>query len=169
MDPDESVFAVADALGPDFVELAPDGEAHFDPSNIALIAATSILTAACGGVLAAIQQSAQAATTSVLQAVRQAVRGRLSRKRVQEAFTEVTDDKARDAAFDATAASLAEVQRSAAGLDPAELAGMVEAAAAAVRQELEGLGLSPSPAERVQRSVSIQLAITVNLPTENPD
>jgi hypothetical protein len=164
MDPDEAVFAVADALGPDFIELAPDGEAHFDPSNIALIVATSIVTAACGGVLAAIRQSAQAVTASVLQAVTQAVRGRLSHRRVQQAFTEVTDDKARDAALDAAAAELADVQRSATGLDRAELARIVEASAAVVRQELEGLGLRPDPAERVQRSVSVQLAVTVNLP-----
>ena len=161
---DEAVFAVADALGPDFVELAPDGEAHFDPSSIALIAATSIVSAACGGVLAGIQQAAQGATAALIESVTQAVRRRLPRKRVKETFTEVTDDTARDAALDAAAADLAEVQQSAAGLGQAELARIVEATAAVVRQELEGLGLSPGPAERVQHSVSVQLAITVNVP-----
>jgi hypothetical protein len=163
VEPDEAVFAVADALGPDFVELAPDGEAHFDPSSIALIAAASIVSAACGGVLAGIRQAAQGATSALIQSVAQAVRRRLSRERVTNTFTEVADGTARDAVLDAAAADLAETQRSAAGLGQADLARIVDATAAAVRQELEGLGLSPRPAERVQHAVSIQLAITINL------
>lgn len=163
MEPDEAVFAVADALGPDFVELAPDGEAHFDPSSIALIAAASIVSAACGGVLAGIQQAAQGATTTLIQSVTRAVRRRLPRERVNNTFTEVADDTTRDAALDAAAADLAEVQQSAAGLGQADLARIVDATATAVRQELEGLGLSTRPAERVQHSVTVQLAITVNL------
>jgi hypothetical protein len=164
VDADGTVFAAADALGPDFVELAPDGEAHFDPSGIALLAAASIVSAACGGVLAGIRQAAQGATTALIDGVVRAVRQRLPRDGVRKTFTEVADDTAMDAALDAAAADLAEVRTFAVGIGQADLARIVDATATAVRQELESLGLSPNPAERVRQCLSVQLAITVSLP-----
>ncbi|MFI5067324.1 MAG: hypothetical protein ACHP9Z_25540 [Streptosporangiales bacterium] len=164
MDPDDAVFAVLDALGPDFVELAPDGEAHFDTAGTALLVAAAILGAVTDGVLAGIRESAKNGTTALIQAVTRQIRQRLSRERVKEPFTEVTSNEARDTALDATAAGLAEVQHAAAAVDPAALAQLTAASATAVRQALADLGLHRGAAERAGNAVSVQLSITLQLP-----
>jgi hypothetical protein len=84
----DPVIAIEDAIGADYYELAPPGEAHFDPFSVGTLLACCIVYAVGAGVKDGIQEAAKDLTVSVLRACGRRVSERLTPERFREVFTE---------------------------------------------------------------------------------
>jgi hypothetical protein len=162
MDADEPIYAIADALGPDVIELAPADEDHFDASSAALMAASAVAGAVGSGILGSIRQAAQDSTTALLRKAGWEIGRRITRKHLQPIFDSDIGQEAEIAALDAAASQL----RAAAGaikeLDAARRDQLVQISAAAVGEALMRLGLNDATANRVQQTVQVQIQITLD-------
>lgn len=66
---DAATIEISEALGPDFADLAPPGEAHFFPAAVALAVAYWLLKAVLAGIHDGIQEAAKQGTVDVLGAI----------------------------------------------------------------------------------------------------
>jgi hypothetical protein len=161
VNPDEPIFAVADALGPDFIELAPADEGHFDGSGVALLVAAATVSAVGSGIAAGIRQTAQEGTVLVIKKAAAQIRRRLSGSQIRQVFSTESTPQAHEAALDAAASQFAAAVRAARDLEAAQQAQLAELSAAAVRDALQRHGLRAAAASRVQRAVELQITVSL--------
>ncbi len=159
---DEHLFAIADALGPDVVELAPADEGHFDGASVALMVSSAVAGAVGSGVLAAVTQSAQEGTERLIQSAVATVRRLLSRKAIEPLFQEDVPPEQRDTALDAAAARYSAALQAIEHLDTTVRDQLAQASAAAIRDTLEELGLGEQAGERVRSEVYLQLTLSIH-------
>lgn len=161
MESDEPIFAIADALGPDVMELAPPDEKHFDGSGTALLVASAVVGAVGSGVLAAIRQAAQDGSTALIKKAAAVIRERLSGKDVQQIFAAEGTRDSDDAAMDAAASVFAAARQVLGELEAAQQAELAEGSAGAAGEVLHRLGLRQEVASRVKQEVEAQILLTV--------
>jgi hypothetical protein len=157
----DTLIAVEDAIGPDYIELAPEGEAHFDPFTVATLLACHILYAVGAGVKEGIQEAAKDGTVAVLQASGRHISERLVPKRLREFFTKENTPAERAAAQQQASTSLADAATAAGQLDPEKIAQIASAAAVAVADALRTAGLKDTGTQRVAQTIEAQVKITL--------
>src|ERR1700760_1719386 len=96
MDIDEGAIEIADAMGPSFTELAPPGEARFEPVSVSVLVAYWILHAVASGIHDGIQESAKDGTKATLEAVTRAVANHLLPGRIRRLFDKENPPSAAD-------------------------------------------------------------------------
>jgi hypothetical protein len=156
----DPVVAIEDAIGADYYELAPPGEAHFDPFAVATLLACCILYAVGAGVKDGIQEAAKDVTVSVLRACGRRVIQRLAPERFHEIFTRPDSGEQQSAAREQAAESLAEAAAAASTLDPATMAQLASVVATAVADAAATAGLKNSGTQRLAQTVEAQVKIT---------
>jgi hypothetical protein len=161
LESDEPVFAIADALGPDVMELAPPDEKHFDGSGTALLVASAVAGAVGSGVLAAIRQAAQNGSTALIKKAAAEIRKRLSGKNVQQIFAAEGTRDSDDAAMDAAASVFAAARQALGELEAAQQTELAKGSAAAAGEALHRLGLRQEVASRVRQEIEVQISVTM--------
>ncbi len=165
MDIEDSIIEVTDSIGPDYTDLAPEGEAHFDPVTIATLLACHILYAVGAGIKDGITEAAKDGTVAVLQASGRHIRDRLIPQRLRAFFTSPASpadtDAERAKAQQEAGDSLASAATAAGQLDPATIAQLAAATAAAVAQALQTAGLKDVASARVAQTIEAQVKITL--------
>jgi hypothetical protein len=165
LDIEDSIIEVTDSIGPDYTDLAPEGESHFDPVTVGTLLACHILYAVGAGIRDGITEAAKDGTVAVLQATGRHIRDRLVPQRLREFFT--AHDNPADSDADRTAAqreagdSLAAAATAAHQLDPAAIAQLAATTAAAVAQALQTAGLKDTATIRVAQTIETQVTITL--------
>jgi hypothetical protein len=155
----DATFDVADALGGDFVYLAPPGPARFDPATVAVVLGGLLLRAVFKGIGDGVEEVAKDATVSLLHRVADAVRGRLP-EALGRAFQRDDQATVTDVQQEAeTAAQQARVATT--GLSAAEVAGLAQQISSTIQAELAGDGLPAASARRV--AATIQVTVTTTL------
>jgi hypothetical protein len=166
---DAAVFAVADAIGADVLELAPADEGHFDGASIALMAASAITGAVGSGILAAFAQAAQNGTGQLISKVTEEIRRRLSRQAIQPKLAGELSTQDQDASIDTAAQQFESAATKILSLETALQQQLAAAAASAAGNALRQLGLSHPGATRVEAEVEIQLHVSIRLLSSSAD
>src|ERR1017187_8060829 len=161
MDIEDSIIDVADAFGPDYTDLAPEGEAHFDPVTVATVLACHILYAVGAGIRDGITEAAKDGTVAVLQATGRHIGDRLIPARIRDFFAKESGPADQAAAPRPAAASLTAAAASVGQLDPAVIAQLVTVTATAVAQALQTAGLKDQATQRVAQTIEAQVRITL--------
>ena len=156
----DPVIAVEDAIGADYYELAPPGEAHFDPFSAGTVVACFILYAVGAGVKDGIQEAAKNGTGAILRACGRRVREQLVPERFHEIFTRPGSQEEQSAAREQASKSLAGATAATSELDPATIAQIATAVAAAVADAASTAGLRNSGTQRLAQTVEAQVKIT---------
>jgi hypothetical protein len=158
-DVNNAAMSVADALGADFTDLAPPGEEHFDPATISLLVAVWIIKAVADGIHDGIQEAAKEGTLTTLQAVARGIRERIIPKAVRSLFSADSSNVALEAERASTHVERArELVRS---LPEDTFAQLGSASGAAAADSLRACGLGDTAAERVGRSVEVQVKVVL--------
>ena len=160
----DPVVAIEDAIGADYYELAPPGEAHFDPFSVGTLLACCIVYAVGAGVKDGIQEAAKDVTVSVLRACGRRVSERLAPERFRAIFTRPDRPAQPSSAREQAAKSLAEAAEAASTLDPAVVAQLASVVATAVADAATTAGLKSSGTERLAQTVEAQVKITFTPP-----
>ena len=156
----DSVIAVEDAIGADYYELAPPGEAHFDPFTVGTLVACFILYAVGAGVKDGIQEAAKDGTVAILRACGHRVSERLAPGRFHEIFTRQHSQAEQSAAREQASKSLADAAATTGELDPAAIAELATVVAATVAEAARTAGLRNSGTHRLAQTVEAQVKIT---------
>jgi hypothetical protein len=156
----DPVIAIEDAIGADYYELAPPGEAHLDPFSVGTLLACCIVYAVGAGVKDGIQEAAKDITVSVLRACGRRVSERLTPERFYGIFTGPDRQAQQPAAREQAAKSLAEAAAAASTLDPAVVAQLASVVATAVADAATTAGLKNSGTQRLAQTVEAQVKIT---------
>jgi hypothetical protein len=174
VDIEDSIIDLTDAIGNDYTDLAPEGEAHFDPVTVATLLACHVLYAIGAGIKEGITEAAKDGTVAVLQASGRHISERLVPQRLRDFFTAKADEAGKDPASqeedaDAQRAvaekqashALADAASAAGGLDPATVSQLAAATAVAVAQALQAAGLKETATIRVQQTIETQVNVTL--------
>jgi hypothetical protein len=169
VDIEDSIIDLTDAIGNDYTDLAPEGQAHFDPVTVATILACHILYAIGAGIKEGITEAAKDGTVAVIRASGRHIGDRLVPSRLRQFFTAQPDpagadtnaDARRSAAEKQAGDSLAGAAAAAGQLDPAAIAELAAATAAAVAQALHSAGLKDTATIRVQQTIETQVKVTL--------
>jgi hypothetical protein len=174
VDIEDSIIDLTDAIGNDYTDLAPEGEAHFDPVTLATLLACHILYAVGVGIKEGITEAAKDGTVAVLQASGRHISERLVPQRLRDFFAGKPDeagkdpaDQEKDADADRATAekqasdALAGAASAAGGLDPAAVSQLAAATAVAVAQALQAAGLKETATIRVEQTIKAQVSITL--------
>ncbi|HUD40085.1 MAG TPA: hypothetical protein VMR14_24550 [Streptosporangiaceae bacterium] len=174
MDIEDSIIDLTDAIGNDYTDLAPEGEAHFDPVTLATLLACHILYAVGAGIKEGITEAAKDGTVAVLQASGRHISERLVPQRLRDFFSAKPDeadkdpaDQEKDADADRATAekqasdALAGAAFAAGGLDPTAVSQLAAATAVAVAQALQAAGLKETATIRVEQTIKAQVSITL--------
>jgi hypothetical protein len=166
VDIEDSIIAVAESIGPDYTDLAPEGEAHFDPVTVATFLACHILYAVGAGITEGITEAAKDGTVAVLNASARHIKDRLVPQSLRRFFTGKPDSA--DAGTDLAEAqrkagdSLTAAAAEAGQLDPAAVAQIAAATAVAVKEALRNAGLKDTATIRVKQAIETQVEITLS-------
>jgi len=164
MDLEDRVLSIADAIGPDYIDLGPPDEAHFDPVTIGLMVAIWIAGAVGDGIHEGIKEASSAGTQAVLKAVTSRIQERLVPRQIRKAFRQPKTGSQLDMEMKAATQKLASAHDSTRALDEDTVGQIVTASASAVRRSLEASGLGGSGAERLQKSVEANINIVLRQP-----
>jgi len=154
---EETAFELVDAIGPDFVGLAPPGEAHLDSVHVAESIAYAILAAAGLGITSGITEWSKAKTKELLGAISTKIGQRL-RYGVEESFSTTITVEGHRAALEEAADTLRTARDALQSLDSATIDAVISTVASSVRSCLEEMGLRGIPGERVQGALEEKLA-----------
>ncbi|PXW97381.1 hypothetical protein [Mycolicibacterium moriokaense] len=159
-DVEDAALALVDALGPDFIQLAPPDEHHLDSVSIAECVAFAMLGAVGSGITAGVKDWTKDKTVSVLDAVAAHIGHRLSGA-LRKPFSTVQTPEMRDADEKETALNVSSAREATAGLDPATADAVIAVGSAAARAALEDMGVDSRVSQRVQDELGDQLVIII--------
>jgi hypothetical protein len=157
LDVDSAAFDIVDALGPDFVCLQPTEEPHFDPTEVAYLIATSVLTVTGQGVLQGIKDLARSATVTLLDGVTRRVKELLGRS-IPEAFSAEAGQDELEAHRTSAVQALIAAQQASEDLSREVRDELPATVAAAVRDGLREAGLPNPRAQRVESLVQERIS-----------
>jgi hypothetical protein len=161
VDIEDSIIAVADSIGPDYTDLAPEGEARFDPVTVGTILACHVLYAVGAGIKDGISEAAKDGTVAVLQATARHIKERLVPQTLRKFFAGKQDSDLAGAQQKA-GDSLTAAAEQAGQLDPAALAQLAATTAVAVAEALKNAGLKETATIRLKQAVETQVEVTLS-------
>jgi len=157
MDIDEIAFEMIDALGVDFVQLAPPDEAHFDSRDVARAVVLFVLAAVGAGIHDGIKEWTKDETVEVLDSVSHQISERLQPEAVTQPYIQIPTECDLNSARDAAERQLAAAREATCELEPTFIPQIAQVGGSTVRISLESMGLAASAGERLQRTVDEQL------------
>ena len=155
-----AALAIVDAFGPDFIQLAPPDEDHFDSVHIAEYVAFAMLGAVGSGITAGIKEWTKDKTVTVLDSVASQIRrmlpGALRKPFSHRQTPEMLEINEKEAAL-----SVESARDAAAALDPAAVDAVLSVSAATARATLEQMGVDAAVSQSVYEELDRQLVIVI--------
>lgn len=157
---EDAALALVDALGPDFIQLAPPDEHHFDSMQVAEAVAYGMLGLVGSGIAAGVKDWTRDKTVNVLDAVAAHISRRLPAA-LRKPFSHVQTPETSDADEREACLNVSSAQAATAGLDPATADAVISVGTAAARAVLEEMGVDSSLSERVHDELRRQLVTII--------
>ena len=155
----EAAFGLTDALGPDFVELAPPGEGHWDSVAVAEHISYGLMTVVGLGIADGVKEWTKTKTVKLLDAVNAEVGERLPQF-IRSTFSKIHTPQVQRAALEDAATSMHLAQDATQLLDKALVDALISTSATSVRGALEQQGLNARSAERVEVTLKQTLSMS---------
>jgi hypothetical protein len=160
---EDKIMELVDAFGPDFIQLAPPDEDHFDPVLIAEMLASGVLGAIGAGIAAGIKEWSKDKTLDVLNAVEAQITRRLPAAVKRPFSAEQTEETRADAERQA-ALEIASARRATTALGGTTADMVVTISVTTTMTSLEQLGLHETVSDRVRDELQNQLTAVLRLP-----
>jgi hypothetical protein len=154
---------LVDAFGPDFIQLAPPDEDHFDPVWMAEMLAAGVLGAIGAGITAGIKDWSKDKTLNVLNGVAAQIARRLPAA-IKRPFSAVQTEETRADTERQAALEVASARRAITAFGGTTADMVVTVSVTTTVTSLEHLGLDETVSERVRDELQNQLIAVLRRP-----
>jgi hypothetical protein len=156
---DQLFIDIADALGPDFIMLAPPGEERFIGAEVAIGIGVAIAHAVGSGILSGINDAVHDSTVNILDGAAKRIRGLLSPVRLETLATAQPDASGSDLAANDAERTIDEATAAlhSGDVNARSLADLPSICGEAVKESLRAAGLDLAPASEVGVKVTVQV------------
>jgi hypothetical protein len=157
---EETAFELTEAIGPDFIQLAPRGEGHLDTAELAIHISYVVMTAVGSGIVAGITEWSKTKTVDLLNTISGEISKRLT-SFIHTTFSKIHTPQVQQAALQDAAATMRSAHDASQQLDESLTNAVIAASSSSIRNTLEELGLNARSAERVEVTLTQRLSISL--------